>query len=163
MAPSKRESLPPASPQDSFSAMAATGQPTGKDATAAFPGWGNLFRSNDPFIQHPNQYGREDLAVLLRTEKFFNSATVDVVKRESIRYEFRNHASHYRHVLISLRPFEDVDLALLRFVRCLIRFGLTLDEAGAVVSGELERFRTGANKKRRRLVLVGMRLVPMPV
>jgi hypothetical protein len=61
-------------------------------------------------------------------------------------------------------PFEDVDLALLRFVRCLIRFGLTLDEAGAVVSGELESFRPGAIKKqRRRLVLIGMRLVPMPV
>jgi hypothetical protein len=59
-------------------------------------------------------------------------------------------------------PFEDVDLALLRFVRCLIRFGLTLDEAGTIVSGELERFRTGAIKKQRR-VLVGMRLVPIPV
>jgi hypothetical protein len=60
-------------------------------------------------------------------------------------------------------PFEDVDLALLHFVQCLIRFGLTLDEAGAVVSGELERFRAGTIKKqRRRLVLVGMRLVPMP-
>jgi hypothetical protein len=56
------------------------------------------------------------------------------------------------------------DLTLLRCVRCLIRFGLTLDEAGAVVSGELERFRTGApGKQRSRLVLVGMRLVPMPV
>ncbi len=32
----------------------------------------DLFRWNDPFIQHPNQYGREDLPVLVRTEKFRN-------------------------------------------------------------------------------------------
>jgi hypothetical protein len=55
-----------------------------------------------------------------------------------------------------------VDLALFRFVRCLVRFGLSLDEAGAVVAGEVDRLRTGTTKKRRR-VLVGMRLVPMPV
>jgi hypothetical protein len=68
----------------------------------------------------------------------------------------------FRREIPNRSPFEDVDLALLRFVRCLIRFGLTLDEAGTIVSGELERFRTGAIKKQRR-VLVGMRLVPIPV
>jgi hypothetical protein len=57
---------------------------------------------------------------------------------------------------------EDVEIALLRFVRCLVRFGLTLDEAGAVVSGELEHLRAGPAKQPRRQ-LVGMRLVPMPV
>jgi hypothetical protein len=48
-----------------------------------------------------------------------------------------------------------------RFVRCLIRIGLTLEEASVVIAGELDRHRTGAAKKQRR-VLVGMRLVPMP-
>jgi hypothetical protein len=47
-------------------------------------------------------------------------------------------------------PFEDVDVALLRFVRCLIRIGLTLEEAGAVVSAELERAEALASKRRPR-------------
>jgi hypothetical protein len=53
-------------------------------------------------------------------------------------------------------PFEGMDVALLRFVRCLIRIGLTFDEAGVVIAGEVDRFRTGATKKQRR-VLVGTR------
>ncbi|WP_154072436.1 hypothetical protein [Bradyrhizobium erythrophlei] len=53
-------------------------------------------------------------------------------------------------------PFEDVDLALLRFVRYLIRIGLTLEEARVVIAGEVERFRTGATNRPRR-VLVGTR------
>jgi hypothetical protein len=60
-------------------------------------------------------------------------------------------------------PFEDVDLALLRFVRCLVRFGLTLDEAGAVVSGELERAEALASKRRpRRYWISGPYLVSGP-
>jgi hypothetical protein len=53
-------------------------------------------------------------------------------------------------------PLEDVEVALLRFVRCLIRIGLTFDEAGVVIAGEVDRFRTGATRKQRR-VLVGTR------
>jgi hypothetical protein len=45
-------------------------------------------------------------------------------------------------------PFEDVDLAQLRFVRCLVRIGLTLDEAGAIVSAELDRLRAGKPRPR---------------
>ena len=61
-------------------------------------------------------------------------------------------------------PIESVDLAMLRFVRCLVRCGLTLDEAGAVVAAEIEQLRkAGERKKRRRLTLVGDRLVPVPV
>jgi hypothetical protein len=47
-------------------------------------------------------------------------------------------------------PFEDVDVALLRFFPCLIRIGLTLEEAGAVVSAELERAEALASKRRPR-------------
>ena len=63
----------------------------------------------------------------------------------------------------SPRPFGDVDLALLRFVRCLIRIGLTLDEAGAVVSAELERAEALASKRRpRRYWISGPYLVSGP-
>jgi hypothetical protein len=57
-------------------------------------------------------------------------------------------------------PVEALDLAQLRFVRCLVRYGATLDEAAAVVSSELERLRKAADKKRRRRFdLVGQHLV----
>jgi hypothetical protein len=45
---------------------------------------------------------------------------------------------------------EQIDLALLRFVSALLRWGLSLEEAGAVVASELERFRIATNKTRRR-------------
>jgi hypothetical protein len=45
-------------------------------------------------------------------------------------------------------PFEEVDLAQLRFVGCLIQFGLTLDEAGAVVTAELDHLRAGKPRPR---------------
>jgi hypothetical protein len=60
----------------------------------------------------------------------------------------------------SPKPLDGLDLAQLRFVRCLVRWGLTLDEASAVVSSELERLRPDAKTQRRRLAPVGMRLVP---
>jgi hypothetical protein len=62
-------------------------------------------------------------------------------------------------------PFEAMDLALLRFVRCLVRFGLTLDEAATVVSSEVDRCRPNSKKLRRRVVLNagGTRLVAMPI
>jgi len=63
----------------------------------------------------------------------------------------------------SLKPTESLDLAQLRFVRCLVRYGLTLDQAGDVVASELERLRSDASRKRRRTTLVGMRLVPVAV
>jgi hypothetical protein len=57
-------------------------------------------------------------------------------------------------------PLEALDLAQLRFVRCLVRYGATLDEAATVVASELERFRKAAEKKRRRrFELVGQHLV----
>ena len=62
----------------------------------------------------------------------------------------------------SATPVEALSLAQLRFVQCLVRFGLSLDEAGAVISSELERLRPDGRKQRRRLTLVGMRLVPVP-
>jgi hypothetical protein len=53
---------------------------------------------------------------------------------------------------------------MLRFVRCLVRHGATIDMAGAVVAAELEQLRkAGERKQRRRLTLVGMRLVPVSV
>ena len=57
-------------------------------------------------------------------------------------------------------PTESIDLALLCFVRCLVRYGATIEEAAAVVAAELEHLRPGA-RKQRRLTLVGMRLVPV--
>jgi hypothetical protein len=63
----------------------------------------------------------------------------------------------------SPKTFEALDLAQLRFVRCLVRFGLTLDEAADVVAIELDHLRSHTGKKRRRLTLVGDRLVPVPV
>jgi hypothetical protein len=54
---------------------------------------------------------------------------------------------------------DGIDLALLRFVRCLVRCGATIEEAGAVVRAELERHRRAAKPQRR--TLVGMRLVPV--
>jgi hypothetical protein len=45
-------------------------------------------------------------------------------------------------------PFEAVDLALLRFVNCLARYGLTIEEADAVVLGEIERLRPGRPRPR---------------
>jgi hypothetical protein len=45
-------------------------------------------------------------------------------------------------------PFEGIDLALLRFVNCLVRYGLTIEEADAVVSGEIERLRAGKPRPR---------------
>jgi hypothetical protein len=45
-------------------------------------------------------------------------------------------------------PFEDVDVALLCFVRCLVRIGLTVDEAGAVVTAELDRLRAAKPRPR---------------
>jgi hypothetical protein len=63
----------------------------------------------------------------------------------------------------SARPFEDVDLALLRFVACLIQFGLTLDQAGTVVCAELERAEALASKRRpRRYWVSGPYLVSGP-
>ena len=60
-------------------------------------------------------------------------------------------------------PFEDIDLALLRFVGCLIQFGLTLDQAGTVVSAELERAEAIASKRRpRRYWISGPYLVSGP-
>jgi hypothetical protein len=60
-------------------------------------------------------------------------------------------------------PFEDVDLALLRFVRSLVQFGLTPGEAGAVVSAELERAEALASKRRpRRYWISGPYLVSGP-
>jgi hypothetical protein len=61
----------------------------------------------------------------------------------------------------SAKPIEEVDLAQLRFVRCLVRYGATLDEAAIVVARELDRLRIGAAKHHRRMTLVGMRLVPV--
>jgi hypothetical protein len=59
--------------------------------------------------------------------------------------------------------FEGIDLALLRFVRCLIGVGLTMDEASAVVSGELERAEALASKRRpRRYWISGPYLVSGP-
>jgi hypothetical protein len=49
----------------------------------------------------------------------------------------------------SPKPFEAIDLAQLRFVRCLVRYGATLDDAAAVVASELERARQSAEKDRR--------------
>jgi hypothetical protein len=61
-------------------------------------------------------------------------------------------------------PVEALDLAQLRFVQCLVRYGATLDEAAAVVSSELERFRKAVDRKRRRRFdLVGQHLVSAPV
>ena len=65
-----------------------------------------------------------------------------------------------RLAIHSPKPFDGLDLAHLRFVRCLVRWGLTLDEASTVVSSELERLRRDAKTQRRRPTLVGMRLVP---
>jgi hypothetical protein len=45
-------------------------------------------------------------------------------------------------------PFEAMDGALLRFVNCLVGYGLTLDEAGAIVSAEIERLRAGKPRPR---------------
>jgi hypothetical protein len=60
-------------------------------------------------------------------------------------------------------PFEAMDLALLRFVACLIQFGLTLDQAGDVVSAELERAEAIASKRRpRRYWISGSYLVSGP-
>jgi hypothetical protein len=50
----------------------------------------------------------------------------------------------------SPRPIEGLDLALLRFVNCLVRHGLTVADADAVVTNELERLR--ADKPRPRPV-----------
>jgi hypothetical protein len=64
----------------------------------------------------------------------------------------------------SPRPFEPLDLAQLRFVRCLVRYGATLEEAATVVVGELDRLRKVAERKRRRRFdLVGQHLVSAPV
>lgn len=49
-------------------------------------------------------------------------------------------------------PFEALDLAQLQFVRCLVRFRLTVDEAGAVIAGELDRSRKAADKMRRQML-----------
>ena len=54
---------------------------------------------------------------------------------------------------------EALDLAQLRFVRCLFRYGATAEEAGAVVAAELKRLQTVARKQRR--TLIGNRLVPV--
>jgi hypothetical protein len=63
----------------------------------------------------------------------------------------------------SISPFEDVDLALLRFVWSLVQFGLTPGEAGAVVSAELERAEALASKRRpRRYWISGPYLVSGP-
>jgi hypothetical protein len=60
------------------------------------------------------------------------------------------------------KPTESLDLAMLRFVRCLVRYGATLDEVATVVASELDRLRNQlAKKRRRRMTLVGMRLVPV--
>jgi hypothetical protein len=61
-------------------------------------------------------------------------------------------------------PFEGVDAALLRFVGCLARIGLSLDQAGSVVSAELERAEALASKRRpRRYWVSGPYLVSGPV
>jgi hypothetical protein len=60
-------------------------------------------------------------------------------------------------------PFEGMDVALLRFVGCLIQFGLTMDQAGDVVSAELERAEALASKRRpRRYWISGSYLVSGP-
>ena len=58
-------------------------------------------------------------------------------------------------------PFDAIDLAQLRFVHCLVRYGATVEEAGAVVAAELKRLQTVARKQRR--TLIGNRLVPVEV
>jgi hypothetical protein len=45
-------------------------------------------------------------------------------------------------------PLEGVDLAQLSFVRCLIRYGLTIEEAGAVVTAEVDHLRAGRPRPR---------------
>jgi hypothetical protein len=63
----------------------------------------------------------------------------------------------------SPRAFEGIDVALLRFVGCLIQFGLTLDQAGTVVCAELERAEALASKRRpRRYWISGPYLVSGP-
>jgi hypothetical protein len=52
----------------------------------------------------------------------------------------------------SPKPFEAIDLAQLRFVRCLVRHGATLEEAATVIAGELERARKAADKTRRQML-----------
>jgi len=48
----------------------------------------------------------------------------------------------------SASPTEGLDLALLRFVRCLVSYGATLDEIHAMVLADLEQARRGAEKMR---------------
>ena len=48
----------------------------------------------------------------------------------------------------SSSPFEAMDIAMLRFVNCLVRYGLTIEEVDAVVSGEIERLRAGKPRPR---------------
>jgi hypothetical protein len=60
-------------------------------------------------------------------------------------------------------PIEGLDLALLRFVNCLVRHGLTIQEADVVVSGELERVRASKPRPRLTLSASGGRLVPVAV
>ena len=49
-------------------------------------------------------------------------------------------------------PTEGLDLALLRFVRCLVSYGATLDEIHAMALADLERARRGAEKMRRQML-----------
>lgn len=60
----------------------------------------------------------------------------------------------------SASPTEGIDLALTRFVRCLVGYGASLDIVEAVVLAELSRLRKAVEKKRRRRFdLVGAHLV----
>lgn len=57
-----------------------------------------------------------------------------------------------------LQPAGDLfDLAQLRFVRFLVRYGATLDEAGAIVAGEILRVTSGKHR-RRNFTLSGRRV-----
>ena len=52
----------------------------------------------------------------------------------------------------SASPTEGIDLAQLRFVRFLVRYGATLDEAALLMDAELERARKASEKKRRQML-----------
>jgi hypothetical protein len=58
------------------------------------------------------------------------------------------HPESGSHTSDSLSPFKAMDGALLRFVNCLVRYGLTIEETAAVVSGEIERLRAGKPRLR---------------